>query len=47
MIGAEMSAFLSVWKAFKHSSMDSKGTSLASRFANGLEIYEKSLMKRL
>ena len=47
MIGAEMSAFLRVWKAFKHSSVNSKGTSLASRFVNGLEICEKSLMKRL
>jgi hypothetical protein len=47
IIGAEMSAFLSVWKAFKHSSVDSKGASLASRFVRGLDIYEKSLMNLL
>jgi hypothetical protein len=32
MIGDEMSTFLRVWKASKHSSMNSKGASLASRF---------------
>ena len=47
MTGVEMSAFLIVWKAFKHSSVNLKGTSLASRFVNGLEICEKSLMKCL
>jgi hypothetical protein len=47
MIGAEMSAFLRVWKAFKHSSVNSKGASLASKFIRGLEIYEKSLINLL
>jgi hypothetical protein len=47
MIGAEMSAFLRVWKEFKHSSVNSKGASLANRFMRGLEIYEKSLIKHL
>jgi hypothetical protein len=46
MIGAEMSAFLKILKDFKHASSNSKGTSLAKRFVNGLAICEKSFMKR-
>jgi hypothetical protein len=47
MIGAEMNAFLRVWKAAKHSSMNSKVASLANRYVRGLVIREKSLMKCL
>jgi hypothetical protein len=36
-----------VWKATKHSSMNSKGASLANRYVRGLAIHEKSLVKRL
>jgi hypothetical protein len=47
MIGAEMSASLRMLKDFKHASSNSKGTSLANRFVNGLAIYEKSFMNQL
>ena len=47
MIGAEMSAFLRVGKVVKHSSVNSKGASLASRFVRGLAICEKSLINHL
>jgi hypothetical protein len=40
MIDAWMSAFLRVWKVAKHSSMNSKGASLANKFVRGLVIYE-------
>jgi hypothetical protein len=45
--GAEMSAFLRVWKEVKHSFVNSKGASLANRFVRGLAICEKSLINRL
>jgi hypothetical protein len=45
MIGAETSAYIKIWKAFKLSLVNSKGASLAKRFMRGLAIYEKSLMK--
>jgi hypothetical protein len=38
MIGAEMDAFLRIRKAFKHSSLNSKGASLASKLVRGLVI---------
>jgi hypothetical protein len=47
MIGAEMSAYLRVRKAFKHSLVNSKGAFLANRFVRGLEMCEKSLIKCL
>jgi hypothetical protein len=46
MIGAEMSAFLRVLKAFRHSSSKWKGTSLARRLVRGLAILEKLPMMR-
>ena len=46
MIGAKISAFLRILKDFKHASLNSKGTSLAKRFVNGLAICEKSFIKR-
>jgi hypothetical protein len=42
MIGVEVSAFFKVSKAFKHTSSNSKGTSLAKRLVSGLSICEKS-----
>ena len=47
MIGAEMSAFFRVLKAFKHSSVNSKGAFLANRLVKGLVVCEKSLMNLL
>jgi hypothetical protein len=47
MIGAEMNAFLRVWKVVKHSSMNSKGAFSANRFVRGLAICEKSLINLL
>jgi hypothetical protein len=44
MIGAEVSAFFKVLKAFKHASLNSKGTSLAKRLVSGLAICEKSFI---
>jgi hypothetical protein len=35
MIGAEVSAFFKVSKAFKHAPSNSKGTSLAKRLVSG------------
>jgi hypothetical protein len=46
MIGAEVSAFFKVSKAFKHASSNSKGTSLAKRLVSGLAICEKSFINR-
>ena len=46
-IRAEMSGFFRLWKASRHSLVNSKGASLANRFVRGLEICEKSLIKCL
>jgi hypothetical protein len=45
MIGAEMSAFFKISKDIKHASLNSKGTTLASRRVRGLAINEKYLYK--
>ena len=47
MIGAETSAFFRVLKAFKHSSVNSKGASLVNRLVRGLAVCEKSLINLL
>ena len=38
MIGVEMSASLRILKDFKHTTLNSKWTSLANKFINGLAI---------
>jgi hypothetical protein len=44
MIGAEISASLGILKDFKHTSLNSKETSLANRFVSGLAMCEKSFI---
>ena len=44
MIGADVSAFLRILSDSKHSSSNSKGTSLAKNLVIGLAIYEKFLI---
>jgi hypothetical protein len=46
MIGAEVSDFFKVLKAFKHASSNSKRTSLAKRLVSGLAICGKSFINR-